>query len=135
LTRRQFIIGGAGLILALKAGLPNLQRVLSPEAKTAVGPMVLDELKFVTAGDNCEIWHEGELLLETNELGGRMLAMADGTRTLLDISGSFADKLGLNEQDRAAFHNETALFFVEAGTAGFLQNLVLYRLDETVGCA
>ena len=126
MTRREFLLGSAGLLLALKAGLSGrLSDMLVPEAKTAVGPLVIEGLRFVPdAGDTCRVYFNNDFVLESNDLGGQALSLADGFHTLADITDHFAKKLTLDHEEKQSFFGQLALFFVEVGKAGYLQNQV-----------
>ena len=114
MTRREFLKGSAGLILACGAGfgVHKLKKALAPSAEKAVGPMLLPELSLIPDPDGTQGWLDGLPVFRANETGGKLLHYADGRH-------SFAQILSLSGcEDEAS----AAALFVTLGKAGYLAN-------------
>jgi hypothetical protein len=131
MTRREFLTESAAFLVTLKAGLPSLKNLFNLMVENARGPLVLDGLRFVpSVGDSYEIYYNSGLIMETNDLAGKMLMLADGTRTTQEIADICGRASAIAENQYAEFYNCVALFFVEAGEAGLLRNKVVFELTE-----
>jgi hypothetical protein len=68
-----------------------------------------------------DVFQSGELVFTVNEIGRKLLNMADGTVTLDEMAESL---------ELTATISEVGMFFVKLGQAGFLKNRVEIELYE-----
>lgn len=124
MTRREFLKGAAGLVIACGAGFGGAARLaatLTPNAKTAVGPLLVEGLSVLPGAEGADVFKEGRLAFQVNQSGAALLRYADGAHTLEDI-------ISLGGCTEAA--DKAAMFFVTLGKAGYLQNRVEVKLVE-----
>ena len=112
ITRREFLKGTAGLMIALGSGvtLKGLADVIDPE-KPPVGPQLREELKIVRTAGGAEAVYAGQTCFTVNEDGLRLLTLADGRHTLEEI---------IRQSGMAANANGVFDFFQVLGDAGYL---------------
>jgi len=88
---------------------------------TSCGPLLVEGLSFRLTPDGAEAYHGATRVFAVDQVGRELLSYADGTHSLEEI----AARTGM--VDSAA---EVALFFVELGKAGYLQNKVVVSIVE-----
>lgn len=97
----------------------------SPE--TAPGPAMEAGICLVrnTGEEGVSGYFEEIHLFNVDETGAALIELADGTRTLEQITADAGARLGASVNPA-----DVASFFVSLGQAGFLQNTVLVNLVE-----
>jgi hypothetical protein len=126
IDRRTFIRQAGGLVLFVTAsalggsGLTKIASSLLPDPALR-GPLLVDGLTFKPSTAGVDAFVGNVHVFSANQTGTLLLAAADGTRTLEQI----VDKIN-GEIDPA----EAALFYIELGKAGYLQNRVEVALVE-----
>lgn len=124
MTRRDFLKGAVGLVLAVGAGFGSVEvltRLLTPTAETAVGPLMIEGLSFLPTLSGADVLYREQTAFTVNSTGATLLRLADGTRSLDDI---------IHDADCESCAADAALFFVTLGQAGYLQNRVEVTLYE-----
>ena len=123
MTRREFLKGAGVFVLALSGikSVGSIEKLLTPNAETAIGPLLVPGLRTKKTAEGGAVYYEGTLLFTVNDTGVRLLEMADGTNTLDHII------VASGTTDIAA---DTAMFFVTLGQAGYLQNRVEVQINE-----
>jgi hypothetical protein len=124
MTRREFLKGCGAFAVLLAAGwkaLPALQKALTPNVGTAVGPLLRDGLAILPDPGGCCVYYQGRAMFKANAAGQRLLQHADGTQTLDEI---------ISETGNTKQASDVAMFFVTLGQAGYLQNVVEVQLFE-----
>jgi hypothetical protein len=126
IDRRTFVKQAGGLVLFVTAsafGGANLTKTLTsfvPD-KTPRGPLLVEDLTFKQSFEGVDAFVGTTRVFSANQTGTILLAAADGMHTLDEIvseSGGQIDPV------------EAALFYVELGKAGYLQNRVEVALVE-----
>lgn len=124
MTRREFLKGAAGFAVVLGGGWKALSALgdhLTPTPATAVGPLPIEGLAIVDTLAGADVTLNGELVFTVNESGRKLLALADGARTLDQV---------IVEAGCADVADSAAMFFVTLGQAGYMQNRVEVLLYE-----
>lgn len=127
MTRREFLKGAAGLVIACGAGFGGATRLattLTPNAKTAIGPLLAEGLTVMPRDvfeGGADVYIGDKLAFQVNGAGAALIRYADGAHTLDDI-------IALGGCKHAA--DQAAMFFVTLGQAGYLQNRVEVKLVE-----
>ena len=98
---------------------------LAPEA--AVGPMMQGGIDLVASEDPNVVsgFFGNTQLFNVDETGATLMTLADGSRTIDDISSQASNMLG-----EAVNPADAAEFFVTLGEEGYLQNEVYVNLFE-----
>lgn len=125
MTRREFLKGAGAFVLLCAAGwkgLDALEKSLAPSAENAAGPLLQKGLFVAPTASGANVSYGGQLLFTVNETGRKLLALADGTNCLDTI---------IKESGTEKNADETCMFFVTLGKAGYLQNRVEVRLYES----
>ncbi|NMA07654.1 MAG: PqqD family protein [Clostridiales bacterium] len=124
MTRREFLKGAAGLVLAAGAGFGGtraLTELLKPNASTALGPLPIEGLSLLPTSKGADVLYEGRTAFTVNTTGAALLRLADGTRSLDEI---------IARAGASAYAADAAMFFVTLGQAGYLQNRVEVAIYE-----
>jgi hypothetical protein len=87
----------------------------------ATGPLMADALEFVRETDGIFAYFQGMHVLTVDDLGFELIRRADGTRSIAAIA---------NELSIGSSMEAVAMFFVDLGIAGWLQNTVLVALGQ-----
>ena len=117
MTRREFLKGTAGFLVVCGAGfgVNRLKKALAPAAENAVGPKLDSDLDILQLGGETEAYLDGQLVFRANAAGGKLLRLADGSRTLEQI----IETAGCKETA-----GDCANFFITLGRAGYLENRI-----------
>ena len=117
MTRREFLKGTAGLILLCGTGfgLKKLDKVLSSSVEDAVGPKLDADLNILQLGSEAEAYLNGKLVFRANDVGAKLLRLADGSRTLEQI---------IDAAECRGTAGDCVSFFVTLGKAGYLENRI-----------
>ncbi|MDL2319103.1 hypothetical protein LJC74_08560 [Eubacteriales bacterium OttesenSCG-928-A19] len=129
MTRREFLKGTAGFVLALGVGFGTDRAVRAATttasavgAENAVGPLLVDGLTLSPTLDGADVHVNGQKAFVVNGTGYALLRGADGGHTmeqLVDIAGGVASA------------EATAVFFVTLARAGYLQNRLEVAIVES----
>lgn len=151
MERRAFVKGACGLvILAACGGVSTIARMaldsqsapMVPDASqgmqvlfttpktdtaSAVGPLMHSGIQLVSDAKGAVVRGRinGVELFKVNELGARLVMLADGSRNIKEIASR-----AVGTDGNAAHAADVASFFVEMGKAGYLQNEVYVNLYE-----
>ena len=127
MDRRTFIKGAGGFVLLAAAsavlGTEVLTTALTPYPKETLlkGPLLRDELTFAKTAQGASAFVGDTEVFNVNATGAQLLTLADGTHTLDEIGAKLKGAID---------PVEAALFYVEVGKAGYLQNRVEVALVE-----
>ncbi len=93
----------------------------------AVGPVMQAGIQLVERPGSTELLgcYEGRELFTVNPIGAALIGLADGSRTIDELTNQAEDLMG-----RVVNPADAASFFVTLGQAGYLQNTVLVNLYE-----
>lgn len=117
MTRREFLKGTAGFLVVCGAGfgVNRLKKALAPSVENAVGPKLDSDLDILQLGGETEAYLDGQLVFRANAVGGKLLRLADGSRTLEQI----IEAAGCQQTA-----GDCANFFITLGKAGYLENRI-----------
>lgn len=121
MNRRDFLKGTAGLVIACGLGFGNTAISDALEDFCCVGPKLKDSLRVVDTLGGADVYCAGQLAFQVNTPGATLLRMADGTRSLTEMSAVMGTDY------------DTAMFFVTLGKAGYLRNRVEVSVYENLG--
>lgn len=124
MTRREFLKGAAGLVIACGTGFGALDRVaraLDADAPEPIGPMLVDGLKIVPGPDGADVYYGAQKVFVVNAPGRRLLQKADGLHTMDALVQAGGGEVAAER---------TAMFFVTLGKAGYLRNRVEVTIVE-----
>lgn len=135
MNRRDFLKGAGAFVVLCAAGWKVLPRLAGKAeaieaasgapghtVETAVGPLLVTGLTAEHTDAGANIKYRGETLFTVNDMGLRLLELADGKRTLDGI---------IEEAGAVGVSADAARFFVTLGQAGYLQNRVEVMIYET----
>lgn len=116
--------GGLGAVAVSQGTLDRgsfvTPEVTEPELKD--GPVMAAGIEMVEGADGLTSgFAQGTHLFDVDELGAKLICLADGSRTIDDLAASL--EVAVNPADVASF-------FVTLGQAGYLSNTVLVNLLE-----
>lgn len=117
MTRREFLKGTAGLVLVCGTGfgVNRLKKSLAPSVENAVGPKLNSNLNILQLGNEADVYLDTQLVFRANAAGGKLLRLADGSRTLEQI----IEAAGCQQTA-----GDCANFFITLGKAGYLENRI-----------
>ena len=126
IDRRTFVRQAGGLVVFVAAsalaGVNFVQTATSLSCSNQPrGPLLAEGITFVPTPEGVDAFVGGTHVFSANQAGAVLLASADGTRSLDEIVAQAQD--GIDPV-------EAALFYIELGKAGYLQNRVEVALVE-----
>ncbi|MCL2504157.1 MAG: hypothetical protein FWE94_06140 [Coriobacteriia bacterium] len=130
--RRAFVRTAGGLVIFVVSsalvgvGLAKTAILLSSDDpsrnnRDPRGPLLAEGITFAPVEAGVDAFVGDVHVFSANETGAILLAAADGTRTLDEIVAEVGGSIG---------PVEAALFYIELGEAGYLQNRVEVALVE-----
>lgn len=127
ITRREFLKGTAGLMIALSSGvtLKGLADVVRPE-EDPVGPQLREELEIIHTPGGAKAVYAGQTCFTVNHEGAQLLKLADGRHTLDEI---------VRKSGMSGNVNSVIRFFQMLGDAGYLTSILeVNRIDVAYTC-
>jgi hypothetical protein len=120
MTRRQFLKGTAGFVIALGLGF-SPDSLLKSLTEPAIGPWLVGGLECLPTNWGADIYSGGQLAFQVNRRGAQLLSLADGRVSLPDM---------IRRSGCQDCQEEAARFLITLGSAGYLRNRVEVTLVE-----
>lgn len=120
MTRRQFLKGTAGFVIALGLGFSPVS-LLQNIGEPAVGPLLARGLDFRPTHWGADVYCNNRLAFQVNSRGAELLSLADGRLSLPEM---------IRQSGCQGCAEAAVQFLITLGSAGYLRNRVEVTLIE-----